>query len=295
MNSMTNVIRDDVTMNDNYSVNTCTTAVAWGAIIAGAFTAIAVSLALLILGSALGLSTLSPWSRPESITSFTVKTAIWLIVMQWIASGLGGYLTGRLRSKWLSMHNDEVFFRDTAHGFLAWAVATVVTATLLASAAASIVGGGVQAAATVASGSAAGASHAAVQQADNGNGVDSYYIDNLFRSATVNPAADTREVRAESTSILTMGLKNGSLPDADRTYLAQQIAARTGISEDEAAQRVDATVTQINTVQEKVKQDAEEARKTAMRVSVFIFLSLLVGAFIASSTAALGGKHRDEF
>ena len=102
-------------------------AVSWPAIIAGAVVAAATSVLLLALGSGFGLASVSPWAGGASPLTFTVMTAIWLIVMQWVASGLGGYLTGRLRTRWIGTHVHEVFFRDTAHGFLSWALATVIT------------------------------------------------------------------------------------------------------------------------------------------------------------------------
>lgn len=103
----------------------------WGAIIAGALGAIAVSIILFAAGSGFGLSTLEPWSfanrAPET---FAIGAAIWMIVMQWLSSGFGGYLAGRLRAKWIGPRPDEVLFRDTAHGLLAWALATVIVAAL---------------------------------------------------------------------------------------------------------------------------------------------------------------------
>ena len=97
-------------------------AVSWGAIFAGAAVAAAVSLALMILGAGFGLTIVSSWSNSGvSAGTFAVTTAIGLVVIQWIASGLGGYITGRLRTRWVGIHTDEkVFFHDTAHGFLAW-------------------------------------------------------------------------------------------------------------------------------------------------------------------------------
>src|SRR5580698_2686537 len=78
-----------------------TTGVAWPAILGGAFAAAALSLILLALGSGFGLASVSPWAGSgASATTFTIMTAIWLIITQWIASGVGGYLTGRLRTKW---------------------------------------------------------------------------------------------------------------------------------------------------------------------------------------------------
>src|ERR1700689_4603318 len=102
-------------------------AVSWAAIVAGGFTAAAITLILLSLGAGVGLTTVSPWwNRSVSAASFGIGAAIWLIVVQWISSAFGGYIAGRLRTKWVGIHTDEVFFRDTAHGFLAWALATVV-------------------------------------------------------------------------------------------------------------------------------------------------------------------------
>ena len=118
------------------SVESSASAVEWAAIVGGALGAVGISIILFTLGSGLGLSTVSPWSwLNPSPTTFGVVAAIWLIVTQWLASALGGYLTGRLRTKWVGIRTDEVFFRDTAHGFLAWALATVLVATFIALAA----------------------------------------------------------------------------------------------------------------------------------------------------------------
>lgn len=122
-------------------------AVSWGAIFAGAAAAAALSLILLILGTGLGLSSISPWANAGvSGTTFGVSTIILITLTQLLSAGMGGYLAGRLRTKWVEVHTDEVFFRDTAHGFLAWAIASLATATLLTSVIGVIVNGGVQAA-----------------------------------------------------------------------------------------------------------------------------------------------------
>jgi hypothetical protein len=269
--------------------------VAWSAIIGGAFAAAAVSLILLILGSALGLSAISPWSHSDHGTALTIGTAIWLVVMQWISSGLGGYLTGRLRTKWVGMHTDEVFFRDTAHGFLTWAVSTILTASVLTSAIASVVSGGLHATTMMASGAAMGASQAAANSPSSISDPTGYYIDSLFRSDTPNPSASSQDARAEAVRILATGIKNGAIPDNDKTYLASMVSARTGLSPAEASRRVDEVIAQVDAAKEKAKQMADEARKAAMHGSLYIFLSLLIGAFIASASAALGGKQRDGY
>jgi len=113
------------------SVESSASAVEWAAIAGGALAAIGISFILFTLASGAGLATVRPWSFSNpSPTTFGVAAAIGLIVTQWLASALGGYLTGRLRTKWVGIRTDEIFFRDTAHGFLAWALATVLMAAL---------------------------------------------------------------------------------------------------------------------------------------------------------------------
>ncbi|KGK43385.1 hypothetical protein LH51_00240 [Nitrincola sp. A-D6] len=116
-------------------------AVSWAAIFAGATGAAALSLLLLILGAGLGFSTVSPWAMDSSSTTRIGFAAImWLSFTQLAASGMGGYLAGRLRTRWAAVHTDEVYFRDTAHGFLTWAVASLLTVMVLTSVLGSVLG-----------------------------------------------------------------------------------------------------------------------------------------------------------
>lgn len=125
--------------------------VSWAAVIAGAFVTAALSLTMLALGAGFGLLSTSPWSRGAiSRSPLDAAAIIWMIVIQIVASGIGGYLAGRLRTKWAAIHTDEVYFRDTAHGFLVWAVAVVISAAFLGSAATAMVGGVAAGANTVA-------------------------------------------------------------------------------------------------------------------------------------------------
>ena len=141
-------------------------AVSWGAIFAGAAAAAALSLILLVLGTGLGLSVVSPWAQKGvSATTWGVTTILWITLTSLIASGIGGYIAGRLRSRWIATHSDEVYFRDTAHGFLAWAIATLITAALLTSVVSTIVGGAVQTGASVAGSAIAGTAAAAATTA----------------------------------------------------------------------------------------------------------------------------------
>jgi hypothetical protein len=116
-------------------------AVSWPAIAAGAIAAAAMTLVLLAFGAGMGFSAVSPWGNSGiSAGIFQISTALYLMVVALLASALGGYVAGRLRTRWVGVHTHEVFFRDTAHGFLSWALATVIGAGFLAAAATNIAG-----------------------------------------------------------------------------------------------------------------------------------------------------------
>jgi hypothetical protein len=245
--------------------------ISWAAVIGGAVVAAAMSLILLALGTGIGLSSVSTWSNAGASTSTIGTSAIaWLIVSQIIASAMGGYLAGRLRTKWVNIHTDEVYFRDTAHGFLVWAVGLVITAAFLASAATSIIGGTGQ----------TGAS--ALSNADP----NEYFVDTLFRSDRPGPDPNDASIRAESRGIFANALREKDVSAPDKTYLGQLVAARTGLSQTAAEQRVSEVLTQA-------RQSADIARKALAHLMYWTFLALLIGAFCASFAATIGGKQRD--
>jgi hypothetical protein len=133
MDLMTNTHSADLRPQAAGAPESSVSAVSWAAVFAGAFVATAASLVLIAIGSGFGLASLSPWpGNGVSAKTFTVMSAVWLIVVQWSASGLGGYIAGRMRTKWANLHTHEVFFRDTAHGLITWAVATIFIGALLA-------------------------------------------------------------------------------------------------------------------------------------------------------------------
>ena len=266
--------------------------VCWAAVIGGAFVTASLALILIILGVGLGLSSISPWSGAgASATAIGLSTIVWLIATQIIASGLGGYLAGRLRLKWPTVHVDEVYFRDTAHGFLVWAVSVVITAALLGSAVTSIVGSGAKLAATTA------AAGAVAVTAGSGEGTAGGYLtDTLLRPNQV-PANAAPEAKLEIGRILAEALRHGTLPDADRAYAARVIAAQTGLSQAEAEKRVDAVYAQGKRVaadaELAARNAADKARKAAAKASLWMFIALLTGAFSASLAATIGGRQRD--
>ena len=283
-------------------------AVSWAAVFAGALGAVAISFILIELGIGLGFSSTSAWPNSgASLGTLGIMGGVWLILVQWIASGTGGYLAGRLRTKWIGLHTDEVFFRDTAHGFLAWALGTVLGILLIAVGSATVI----NATSRVASGAAQGAATAGTAATLNQASPqvqpigDRYYVDMLFRPAAASAGAATTAAapasgnagddRAMVLRIFARDLPNGNLTPDDRTYVAQTIAQCQGISQSDAEQRVDQTVAQIKSAEDQTRQAADKSRKTAAFGSIVTALAMLVGAFIAAASGALGGRLRDEY
>jgi hypothetical protein len=286
---MSTIATDPGIVSSPNALESPVSAISWPAIVAGAAIAAATSLLLLALGSGLGFASLSPWQgEGPSATTFTVMTAIWLIVVQWISSAFGGYLTGRTRTKWVGVHSHEVTFRDTAHGLATWAVATLATSAIIAVSAAAAIGGGAKVAATAAS----GAGQAGVAAISKVGEIGGYEVDALFRSTSAAAAA-TPETRSEVLQILGKGVRDGDLPADDRKYLAELIAAKAGIPQPEAEQRVNNAIEQVKAASVKARELADAARKTAAAAAICTALSMLIGAFIAMVAAALGGRERD--
>jgi hypothetical protein len=252
--------------------------VSWAAVTAGAVVSCALTLVLIAFGIGLGLSVVSPWAGSGiSATTFKIGTGLYLVVIAMLSSSIGGYIAGRLRSRWIGVHTDEVYFRDTAHGFIAWAFASVLGAILLASPASSLLGG-------AASGASQGASAAASR-----SGPMEGYVDTLLRSdAPAAPNADnSRDSRGEMVRLFTNSFRNGGeLKPADSQYVAKVVAARTGMSQADADKRVNEVVTQI-------KADTDAARKATAQLAFWLTASLLIGAFCASLAATEGGGLRD--
>jgi hypothetical protein len=304
-----------------------TSAVSWGAIFAGAAGAAALSLILLMLGTGLGLSSVSPWVNAGiSAQSLGVSTIVWITFTQLAAAALGGYLAGRLRTKWLSVPIDEVHFRDTAHGFLAWAAATLFTAALLTSTIAALLGSTADGAIAALNAPHSGPAKRGAEQLDR-NGMR-YRLDKLFRAPTVNaidpmvsepisqdfsdegaarssraPARNQRYAHAEVKRIFANARMRGvegnkTLPDDDLSYVASLVEQQTGLSQVDAQKRVrdsySLAQTQAAEFKSLAKLAADKARKAAAKTSLWLFISLLIGAFVASLAATLGAKHRDD-
>lgn len=269
--------------------------VSWAAIAAGAVAAAALALVLIAFGAGLGLSAVSPWSNSGvSMATFKTGTGIYLVIVAVMSSAVGGYLAARLRTKWVNVHTNEVFFRDTAHGFLAWAFATLLSASVLSSAVAYL-----------ANGTAAGMGSAESQATRSVNPAD-IYVDRLFRPSTSQTApsspspADTGNANAAASATTTPGQSraeilrlwtadfrgNQDLGAADKAYVVQVVAARTGLSREDAEKRVNDVIVQA-------KADADAARKGAAKLSLWLTAAMLFGAFAAGLAAVEGGSLRD--
>jgi hypothetical protein len=276
---MAPIARDQTWQADHEGKNeSYTSGVSWAAVIAGAFVAAALSLILFALSAGIGFSAISPWGNAgASASAIGAGAILCFILVQFVASSVGGYMAGRLRTKWVNVHTHEVYFRDTAHGFLVWAVSLVITAAFLPMAITSMVHGSPH-------------DNSAVS-ANSSLDPNDYFVDMLLRSASPAAGAPTSEqdlgtIHHEFGPILANALRRGSIPSADQTYLGQAIAAKTGISESDADKRV-------SDVFGQAQQAADTARKALAHTLYWAFLAFLIGAFCASFAATLGGKQRD--
>jgi hypothetical protein len=273
----------------------------WSAAIAGAFAATAVTFIIVALGSGIGLSFASPYGSGPSATSLTIAAAVWLVMAETMGFAAGGYLAGRLRSPVYDGVIGEATFRDAAESLVVWAIG-VVAITALAGALGFFAAG---ATAHVAAGMSSAPRSEPTTSAST-SGPTEYFVDLLFRpgpgAATANgqrPASDTvglapagaqpalsNEARAEVNRLLVRSVAQGRLDDSDRAYLAQVVAARTGLSPDEAQRRV-------AEVESKARDAADKTAKAGAYLSFWTFMALLFGGTAATLAGMLGGSLRD--
>jgi hypothetical protein len=238
----------------------------WPAILAGASAAAAAWFTLLALGAGMGLSSVSPWPvSGASAPRVGLGAVLWLMLVQLLSCSLGGYLAGRLRSRWATVHAHEVHFRDTAHGFLAWAVGLIISVVFLTS---------------------IGVSIAKDAPAVAAEGANTYYVDSLFRADHPIAASDDQLVRKEAGVILANALSRAEIVPQDRSYLAELVAARTGLDRAHAEARVNETLT-------AARQAVDTGRKAVAHSLYWLVASLLLGAFCGSLAATVGGRQRD--
>lgn len=291
-----------ITQTGNEAIDDSNSAVSWGAIIAGTVASAALTLMLVAFGIGVGFTVISPWSDAGvSSTGFTIAAALYWIVIAMLSSTIGGYLAGRLRAKWHTVHEHERYFRDSAHGFTVWALATVLTAGFLGGAVSHLIPG-----------AAVGAASLTAAQGSPSDG----YVDSLLRAdpahgaqaaapQTTSPTPEGQTVaplqggqtstprnagninRGEVARILTPALrKGGNVSDADKAYLTKVVAARSGIPQDAAEQRVNAVIIQA-------KETADATRRSTAKFMLWLVASMLAGALSASLAAIEGGNLRN--
>lgn len=247
----------------------------------------------------MGFLAASPWQHDgASGESIAIGTIVWLLITQIIAYGVAGYVTGRLRTKWTDVRGDEIYFRDTAHGFIVWALSSVVGFILLSSVAASMVSGTVKAGASLAGASASAVSTAAGPAIkDNDMFSLDYFTDALMRPQNPSQNYNQTQTNKEISTILTQSLMQGEISTEDETYVVNVIAQRADISETEARERLQQISEQakkaLAKLETQAREAADEARKAAALFALWAFVSLLLGAFVASFAATWGGKARD--
>jgi hypothetical protein len=265
----------------------------WTPVIAGSIAASALSFLLLTFGGAVGLSLTSPW--PGSGARLWVVAFIllwWMVAVQIGSFAAGGYLAGRMRSRWGSTTTPESQFRDSVHGFMVWALGVLMGALALGFLGAGAAKTGVQSASMVAGGAAATASASKTSPAD-------YAVDLLLRPAptgatTKTAPGDDEIVRGEANRIFTSAINNRALSQRDYDYLTQVVVARTGLPQNEAQQRVQLATTEAKDLEIKARDQADKARKSAIITGFMAAASLLVSMLAAIGAAAAGGRHRDE-
>lgn len=287
----------------------------WGPVILGALGAAAMSVVLIAFGSALGLSVVSPYAYAGvSAKGAAILAAVYLALVMVASFAAGGYIAGRMRSPWRTTDETESHFRDGAHGFGVWSIGVLLGAALAASGVGAVVSAaGKATTAIAAAGTAGAASNPALGQLSL-NPTD-YAIDRLLAPAPAGAsaapeatpatpggaqpaAAPARRARADLEApmarALAAGLTTPQLDVRDRTYLARVVADQTGLSQAEAEKRVDETYADLKAAEQKARDAAEAARKTAIIAAFLAAATLAIGCAAACAGAALGARHRDE-
>ncbi|MDM0032133.1 hypothetical protein QTI33_08290 [Variovorax sp. J22P271] len=171
---------------------------------------------------------------------------------------------------------------------------------------------GMGVATTVVGGAATAAAGTAANRTgdDASSGPMAYMTDSLFRKdpgataasggtsqTDASQATTDRATAAEVGRIFATALRTGTLSPEDHRYASQVVAQRTGLSQQDAERRVTDVYSRAKAALDETKSKANEmadaARKTTAYGSLWIFLSLILGALFAAYCATLGGRQRD--
>lgn len=240
----------------------------WGAVIAGALAATALSFIMLSFGGAIGLSvaSTSPSWRDAS-AALALLSGLYLIIQAVLSFGLGGYIAGRTRAG-LAAEPGTVERSDGSHGLMSWALAVVIGAVIAA----------------MMSGFAASRTTPTSPQTTAAEPLLSYEIDRLLRAPRRSPEVNLAPARGEIGRILLTSAGHSGVAPEDRAYLIQQTSGLTGASD--AERRVDEAITRSH-------QAIRKSRQMAVILAFSAAAAALLGAVAAWSAAVAGGRHRD--
>jgi hypothetical protein len=246
--------------------------ISWGAVIAGALAASALTFVLITFGAAIGLAIASPSATwRDTSVALSLLSGLWLLLTAVASFALGGYLAGRLRATWDTTTADEVEFRDGIHGVLVWGLAILIGASL-----------------------ALGAARAAAPQATNALAPSAataepllaFELDRLFRADRRPNDAVEPDIRAQAARIITTSFGHADMAAEDRAYLVRMVMTRTGLAQPDAERRVTEVIAQA-------RRAIRRARANAVILAFMTAASLLAGAAVAWYAAGFGGRHRD--
>ena len=249
----------------------------WGAVIAGAVLAAAISFVLVTFGTAIGLSLTSAYrGNGASLPWLALAAALWLLWVEVSSFMAGAYIAGRMRHRAPEATQHEVDVRDGTHGLLVWATGTLVGAVITALIALS----GALSAST-----GPGSYGVATIAGDSNDSSLRLVTLSLFRGATARDRDDA--AREDVVAILANGATGGTVTDAERAYATRIVADETGLSTAEATTRFNAALSEA-------RDAAERARKIGILVAFITAAALAVSAAGSVFAARRGGHHRDK-
>ena len=243
--------------------------ISWGAVIAGAIAASALTFVLITFGAAIGLAIASPSATwRDTSVALALLSGLWLLLTAIASFALGGYLAGRLRATGESATADEVELRDGLHGLLVWGLAILIGAALAL--------GFARTAAAPAT------SNVLAPTASTAEPLLAFELDRLFRAdrragEAVEP--DVRAQAAENHHHQPWACGHGGRG-------SRLVMARTGLAQPDAERRVTEVIAQA-------RRAIRRARANAVILAFMAAASLLAGAAVAWFAAGFGGRHRD--
>jgi hypothetical protein len=247
--------------------------ISWGAVIAGAIAASALTFVLITFGAAIGLAIASPSATwRDTSVALALLSGLWLLLTAIASFALGGYLAGRLRATGDSTTADEVELRDGLHGLLVWGLAILIGAALALGLARTA--------------AAPATSNVLAPTASTAEPLLAFELDRLFRADRRPGEAIEPDVRAQAARIITTSLGHADMAAEDRAYLVRLVMARTGLAQPDAERRVTEVIAQA-------RRAIRRARANAVILAFMAAASLLAGAAVAWFAAGFGGRHRD--